>query len=46
MELYIIGENVQLAPEVRLCIEHKLGKPGRHLPNITESRVEVSGEKT
>ena len=46
MELQIISENVQLAPEVRHYIERKLGKLGRHLPNITESKVEVSEEKT
>ncbi len=46
MELQIIGKNVQLAPEVRDYIERKLGKLGRHLPNITESKVEVSEEKT
>ncbi len=46
MELQIISKNVQLAPEVRHYIERKLGKLGRHLPNITESKVEVSEEKT
>ena len=46
MELQIIGKDVQLAPEVRHYIERKLGKLGRHLPNITESKVEVSEEKT
>jgi len=46
MELQITGKNVQLAPEVRHHIERKLSKLGRHLPNITESKVEVSEEKT
>ena len=46
MELQIIGKDAQLAPEVRHYIERKLGKLGRHLPNITESKVEVSEEKT
>jgi len=46
MELQIIGKNVQLVPEVRHYIERKLSKLGRHLPNITESKVEVSEEKT
>ena len=46
MELQIIGKNVQLTPEVRHYIERKLGKLGRHLPNITKSKVEVSEEKT
>jgi len=46
MELQIIGKNVKLAPAVRHYIERKLGKLGRHLPNITESKIEVSEEKT
>ena len=46
MELQIIGKNVRLAPTVRHYIERKLGKLGRYLPNITESKVEVSEEKT
>ncbi|GAI49160.1 unnamed protein product, partial [marine sediment metagenome] len=46
MELQIIGKDVQLAPEIRHYIERKLGKLGRHLPNITKSKVEVSEEKT
>ena len=46
MELQLISKNVQLAPEVRHYIERKLGKLGHHLPNITESKVEVSEEKT
>ena len=46
MELQIIGKNMKLAPEVRHHIERKLGKLGRHLSNITKSKVEVSEEKT
>jgi len=46
MELQITAKNIQLTPEVRHHIERKLGKLGRHLPNITESKVEVSEEKT
>ncbi len=46
MELQITGKNIQLAPEVRRYIERKLGRLNRHLPNITESKVELSEEKT
>ena len=46
MELQITGKNVQLAPEARHYIERKLGKLSRRLSNITESKVEVSEEKT
>ena len=46
MELKIIGKNMKLTPEVRHYIELKLGKLARHLPDITESKVEVSEEKT
>ena len=46
MELQITGKNMQLAPEVRRYIERKLGRLNRHLPNIIESKVEISEEKT
>ncbi|MCD6300078.1 MAG: ribosome-associated translation inhibitor RaiA [Dehalococcoidales bacterium] len=46
MELQITGKNLELLPAVRRYIERKLGKLGRHLPNITESKVEISEEKT
>lgn len=46
MELQITGKNMQLAPEVRRYIEHKLGRLNRHLPDITESKIEISEEKT
>jgi len=46
MELQIISKNMKLAPEVRHHIERKLDKIGHHLSNITESKVEVSEEKT
>jgi len=46
MELQITGKNVKLIPEVQRYIERKIGKLSRHLPNITESKVEVSEEKT
>jgi len=46
MELQITGKNMELTPAVRRYIERKLGKLNRHLPNIIESRVEISEEKT
>ncbi len=46
MELQITGQNVKLAPAARRYIERKLGKLNRHLPNIIESKVEISEEKT
>ena len=46
MELRIIGKNIELIPTVHQYIERKLGKLNRHLPNIIESKVEVSEEKT
>jgi len=46
MELQITGKNMELTPAVRRYIERKLGKLNRHLPNIIESKVEISEEKT
>ena len=46
MELRIIGKNIELIPTVHQYIERKLGKLNRHLPNIIESKVEISEEKT
>ena len=46
MELQITGQNLELSPAVRRQIERKLGKLNRHLPNILESKVEISEEKT
>ncbi len=46
MGLQITGKNMELTPAVRRYIERKLGKLNRHLPNIIESKVEISEEKT
>ena len=46
MELQITGTNMEIIPTVRRYIERKLGKLNRHLPNIIESKVEISEEKT
>jgi putative sigma-54 modulation protein len=46
MQLQISGKNMELSTETRRYIERKLGRLNRHLPGITESKVEVSQEKT
>jgi len=46
MELQITGTNTELTPTVCRYVERKLGKLNRHLPNIIESKVEISEEKT
>ena len=46
MELQITGVNVELTLSLRRYVERKLSKLSRHFPNIIESRVEISEEKT
>ena len=46
MELQITGKNIELSPAVHRYAERKLGKLGRYLPNITESRVDILAEET
>jgi putative sigma-54 modulation protein len=46
MELQITGTNMELTSAVQRYVRRKLSKLGRHLPNIIESRVEISEEKT
>ncbi len=46
MELQITGKNIDLSSAVHRYIERKLGKLSRYLPNIIESKVEISEEKT
>ena len=46
MELQITGKNIELSPAVHRYAERKLGKLGRYLPNITESRVDILEEET
>ncbi len=46
MEMQITGTNMELTPAVQRYVKRKLGKLSRHLPNIIESRVEISEEKT
>ena len=46
MELRINGKNTEVLPTARDYIERKLGKLARHLPQIMESKVEITEEKT
>jgi putative sigma-54 modulation protein len=46
MELNITAKNIELTPTVRQLIEKKLGRLGRHLPDIREYKVEIAREKT
>jgi putative sigma-54 modulation protein len=46
MELQITGKNMEVSPAARDRIERKLGKLNRYLPNIMESKVEITEEKT
>jgi len=46
MELNITAKNIELTPTVRQLIEKRLGKLGRHLPDIREYKVEIAREKT
>ena len=46
MELQITGLNMEVSSEVRRYVERKIGKLTRHFPNIIESIVEISQEKT
>jgi putative sigma-54 modulation protein len=46
MTLQITGNNMELTPTVRNYVERKLNKLDRHLPNIIESKVEITKEKT
>jgi putative sigma-54 modulation protein len=46
MELQITGKNMELTPPIRSYIERKIKKFNRHLPNIIESQIEITEEKT
>lgn len=46
MELKITAKNMELTATVRQLIEDKLGKLGRHLPDIREYKVEIARDKT
>jgi putative sigma-54 modulation protein len=46
MELQITGQNMEVSAEVRRYVERKIAKLTRHFPNIIESIVEITREKT
>jgi len=46
MELQITGKNTDVSPTVRSYIERKINKINRRLPNILETKVEITEEKT
>jgi len=46
MELQIAGTNIELTPVVQRYIERKLSKLNKHLPDIIDSKVEISEEDT
>jgi putative sigma-54 modulation protein len=46
MELQIAGTNTEIMPTAQRYIERKFNKLKKHLPDIIDTRVEVSEEKT
>ena len=46
MEVQITSQHIDISPEVRSRIEHKLSKLNRHLPEITAFKVELVRGKT
>jgi putative sigma-54 modulation protein len=46
MELHITGTNMEITPETQRYIESKLGKLNKHIPDIIDMKVEISGENT
>lgn len=46
MELQITGTNTELTPKAKSYIERKLNKLNKHLPDITDLKVEVAEEQT
>ena len=46
MGLQITGINIDLTPALRHYVERKLSKLNRHFPNIIETKVDISKEKT
>jgi len=46
MNLIIRGKNIEVLEETREYITKKVGKFNRHLSNITETKVEISEERT
>ncbi len=46
MELKIAGTNTVIAPAAQRYIERKISKLSKHLPDIIDTKVEISEEKT
>lgn len=46
MELLLTGTNMPITPAIRAYVERKLGKLSRHMPNILDTKVEISEEQT
>ena len=46
MEILLTGVHLQVSPEIREHAEKKLGKLGRHLPTVVETKVDLVEEKT
>ena len=46
MKLQITGQNIEISLPVRRYVERKLDKLSRHLPSITETKIEIAEEKT
>jgi len=46
MGLQITGKNIELTTALRRYIERKLSRLNRHFPNIIDTKVEISEEKT
>jgi putative sigma-54 modulation protein len=46
MELQIAGTNTELTPKAHTYIKNKFSKLNRHLPDITDLKVEISEEQT
>ncbi len=46
MQLVLKGKNFIISDRIRSYVEKKVGKLDRYLPDISESRVEITEEKT
>jgi len=46
MELQMTGTNIEIAPDAKRYIERKLNKINKHLPDIIDTKVEISEEQT
>lgn len=46
MELQIAGTNIEITPEAQRYVERKLNKLNKHLPDIIDTKVEISEENT